>query len=212
MSRLAYRQSALDAAVAAAATTAPRMDAWRREAGATTTVSAADGASVAMLWRIRRRIGEGAMPLLQFVPCDAHAGAGRVAAGCARAAAAMLGRTLLIDARRAATADAVPDAYVSRLYHQCLAGPALCSLISQSIETGGRPGGTFSAIMIDQISPMAGDAACAMAPLCRGSVLVVRAGVTRLHDIRVVAQRLQAVGGLVLGTVLVDAPLPAAVA
>ncbi len=145
------------------------------------------------------------MPLLQFVGCDAETASGRVAAGCAKAAAAMLGRTLLIDARRAGTVDAVPDAYVNRLYHQCLAGPALCKVLSRSVESGGRPAGTFSAIVIDQISPVAGDAVFAMAPLCRGTVLVVRAGVTRLRDIRGLAQRLQAVGGAVLGTVLVGA-------
>ncbi len=209
MSQLAYRPSALDAAVAASQAAAPGTGYLLPRLGSEADAPATDEASVALLWRIRRRIGRDAMPLLQFVPCNAGVGAGPAAAGFARAAAALLGRSLFIDAQRAANSGAVPDAYVRRLYHQCLAGPALCSLLSQSVDSAGRPAGAFSAIVINQMSSESGDGAYAAAPLCRGTVLVVRAGLTQLRQVRHAAQRIEAVGGVILGTVLIDAQAPA---
>ena len=206
-----YRPSALDAAVAACEAASPEGGPWPRMLEPGADVAATHAASVALLWRIRRRIGRDAMPLLQFVPCDLGVGGGAAASGFARAAAVLLGRSLFIDAHRPATAGAVPDAYVRRLYHQCLAGPTLCSLLSQSIDSAGRAAGAFSAIVVDQVSSECGDGACAAAPLCRGTVLVVRAGMTQLRQVRNAAQRIEAVGGVILGTVLIDAPVSARV-
>jgi hypothetical protein len=160
--------------------------------------------SVSLLWRIQRRIGEGAVPIIQFVPCDQFASAAAAAVSFARAAAALMGRTLLIDTHRAMTPELVPDAYINRLYHQSIAGPALCTLLSQVAARTGPQAGSFSAIAIDQASLQAGDGACAVAPLCLATVLVVGAGATRLESIRAAMRRIEAVGGSVLGTVLVE--------
>ncbi len=63
--------------------------------------------------------------------------------------------------------------------------------------------GPFHAIIVDQESLSVGETACAAAPLCRGTVLVVRAGSTQLRDIQGATHRIKAVGGAVLGTLLI---------
>jgi hypothetical protein len=162
-----------------------------------------DTAAVSMVWRMRRRLGQGTPPLLQFVRCAEVKGGGGAILAFSRASASQFGRTLLINARRRAMSEPVPDAFIKRLYHQYLAGPALCTLLSKSIDPEGRMVGPFHAIIVDQESLSVGETACAAAPLCRGTVLVVRAGSTQLRDIQGATHRIKAVGGAVLGTLLI---------
>jgi len=175
-----------------------------QNAGVRTDDLGVDTASVSMVWRMRRRLGDGTPQLLQFVRCAEANGGGRAVLAFARASATQFGRTLLINARRRAMSEPVPDAFVKRLYHQYLAGPALCTLLSKSIGPDGRMAGAFHAIIVDQESLSVGETACAAAPLCRGTVLIVRAGRTQLRDIQGAANRITAVGGVVLGTLLID--------
>lgn len=164
---------------------------------------------LSLLWRIRLHL-RGATPVvLQFVPCTADDAADAVAYAFACATAAMLGRTLLINAHQNLSAEILPDAFTPRLYHQDLGGAALCATLA-------RPDGTaplnaalamFRFLVIDQASPQSSDGgACAAAPFCTGTVLVVRAGATRLDSIKMAAGRIAAIGGTVLGTVLDGVP------
>ena len=165
-----------------------------------------DAAAVSLLWRIRTRISVATPAVVQFSPCAVDGTSAGVAHAFARAAAAAIGRTLLINAREAATPGQLPDAYIPRLYHQSISGDRLFGLLAP--QPGGAivAGGMFNVIVLDQNSPLACGGACVTAPLCTGTILVVEAGATDLAAIRSAVGRIAALGGCVLGAVLAGAP------
>jgi len=165
-----------------------------------------DASAMSLLWRIRTRLTAATPGIVQFAPCAADGSASAVAHGFARAAAMTIGRTLLINAREAATGGPLPDAYVPRLYHQCISGSILFGLLAP--QQGGLcvAGGMFSVIVLDQPSPLAGGGACITAPLCSGTILTVDAGATDLASIKSAAGRITSLGGAIFGAVLAGVP------
>lgn len=161
-------------------------------------------------------------PAVQFVACGAAGGATAIAFGIARATASLVGRTLLLDARldpgtaaaRSLAAAPLPDAFVPRLYHHTLQHtPADLALLysderREVLAALSRP---FRFVAIDAPAPASGPAACALAPLCFGTVLVVQAGHDRSTAIAGTARDLAAIGARVIGVVMDNAPadLPA---
>jgi hypothetical protein len=170
--------------------------------------------SLSLLWRIRCYLPSVTPVVLQFVPCAVQDVADSVACAFARATAATLGRTLLINAREIASAQILPDAFTPRLYHQNLSGAGLYARLAQVgaavLQNGSLT--MFRFLIINHASPLSGDGVCAAAPFCTGTILVVRAGVTDLACIKSAAGRIASIGGTVLGTVLTDAPAWAALA
>jgi hypothetical protein len=165
-----------------------------------------DGAALGLLWRLRGGLAGASPPIVQFAPCSAACAAGAVAHGFARAASAAWGRTLLINAREGEAAGVLPDAFVPRLYHQCLGGAALYAMLSRPGASATPGGGMFDIVVIDQASPFSGEAASITAQLCTGTVLVVQAGVSDLASITAACGRIACMGGAVLGTVLTEVP------
>jgi len=165
-----------------------------------------DVASLNLLSRVRTALDGKAAPVVQFVPCEFGDGRASIAHDFACAAAVALGRTLLIDVVQSQPGELLPDAYVPRLYHQCLSEVGLYSSLSQT--AGGSPsaGGMFRMVVIDQASSLTGDTACVAAPFCTGTVLVIRAGTTKLAGITSMAARIVSAGGLLLGSVIADVP------
>jgi hypothetical protein len=172
-----------------------------------------------LLSRILALSSPGGTHCVQFVACGATGCATGVALAAARAGASILGRSLLINARLELDADnvpdgtggaPVPDAFVPQLYHHRLARrPVDIALLfggarRSALNTLITP---FRFVAIDTPPPNAAPSASALAPLCIGSVLVVRAGVTTRAAIREVAQHLTGAGGKIIGTVLDHAPV-----
>jgi hypothetical protein len=160
---------------------------------------------------------------IQFIACGGERRAGSVAFSVAQAAAVILGRTLVLDARLdlapssmpASNAQGpVPDAFLPQLYHHRLAqrpgdmtlmfGGARLAALNALIAP-------FRFVAVDCPPPALGPATSAMAPLCLGSVLVVGAGAGTREAVREAALQVTSAGGKILGTVLDQAPgdLPA---
>jgi hypothetical protein len=176
----------------------------------------------------------GETPCAQFVATDRAAAATAIAFGTAQAAASLLGRALLLDARldhdaqtrpsaaqsasNAAHGQAagtpIPDAFVPRLYHRALSHRSAdaAMLFGQSRRDVLRAlAAPFRLVIIDAPSPACGPAATALAPFCQCSILVVGAGQSSRAAVRETASRIADAGGRVIGTVLAGAPagLPA---
>ncbi len=156
------------------------------------------------------------VPCVQFLPCGGEAPATPIASGVARAAAALLGRALLLGARMdapphggAADGAALPDAFVPRLYHLRLGqdpadGGVLFGRSRRELLVA--LAAPFRFVAVDGPAPGAGPSASALAPLCAGSVLVVQAGRTTRGAIAAASLQIRESGGRVLGVVLDDAP------
>jgi hypothetical protein len=171
----------------------------------------ADAAAVSLLWRIRANVHAAAPAIVQFVPCSTDGTSAAVAHAFARAAAAAIGRTLLLNVQQVTTTGPLPDAYISRLYHQSVSCNALLSLLVPQPGGACVAGGMFNVIVLDQSSPLGDGGACATAPLCTGTILVVDAGATDLAEIKSAVGRIVSLGGTVLGAVLAGVPISAMV-
>jgi hypothetical protein len=169
-----------------------------------------EAAALALLWRVRGLLTETTPPAVQFVRCPApgaaNGSASAVALAFARAAASLWGRALLIAAREGLSAGVMPDAFVPRLYHQCLGGADLYATLLRPDGMARQSGGMFNVVVIDQALTEPCDFAAMTARLCTGSVLVVQAGLSDLAAIQGAIGRIGAMGGTVLGTVLADIP------
>jgi hypothetical protein len=200
---MAALQAAIDASRTVATSTArPAYTASRQPPAFRDT----DAAAGSLLWRIRTKISVAAPAVVQFSPCSVDGTSAAVAHAFARAAAAAIGRTLLINAREAATPGPLPDAYIPRLYHQSISGDLLFGLLAPQPGAATVAGGMFNVIVLDQSSPLAGGGACVTAPLCTGTILVVEAGATDLAAIKSAVGRIASLGGTILGAVLAGVP------
>jgi Mrp family chromosome partitioning ATPase len=149
-----------------------------------------------------------------------------IALGVTRAAAALVGRTLLVDGWTAlqdhhpyadhaaedgaeATRRVLPDTFVPRLHHYRLGTSASDTkyLFSQAREDAMAPlTASFQFIVIDAPPPSYGPVANALAGACAGCVVVVGAGITRDTDIQNTLRDLRCAGATIMGTILADAP------
>ncbi len=162
-------------------------------------------------------------PCVQFVPCELEINVIAVAVAVARAATAILGRSLLLNAHmdkdgdnagEPSTSEALPDAFVHGLYHYRLAHRALD--LDLLFGRGRRGALTafiepFQFVAINCCSPFASPTCTALATRCSGTVLIVRAGKSSRSLIKEVSLRITRAGGKVTGLVLDEAPekLPA---
>ena len=170
-----------------------------------------------MLSRILSACQPATKPCVQFVACGKHVSASEVTMSACEAAAAILGRSLLVDARigsigeddREHPSSPVPDAFVSGLHHYHLAhslaelrmvlGRDRRNLLNSIVDT-------FPFVAIDSGTPNSCPAASALAPMCNGAVLVVRAGRSDHAAIKDAALQITRAGGRIIGAVLDDAP------
>jgi hypothetical protein len=113
---------------------------------------------------------------------------------------------LLIVAREGQSADMLPDAFIPRLYHQCLDRAALCAMLLRPDEAAQPASRMFNILIVDHTTADAGDWVGMTAQFCSGTVLVVQAGWSDLTSIQGAIGRIGAMGGTVLGTVLADVP------
>lgn len=181
--------------------------------GMSADVAPLDDPGARLLEQVLVRCRADATPTILLLPC--HGSALLVGGRLAAAAAALLGRTLLADAaggdenslpaHRLATRR---DARVPALHHTTISA----SVIDQ-IRTGQPIANEFEAIsrafrLVAIVCAAAGASAqaLALAPLCSGTLLLVQAGQTRLADVAAAARSVAAAQGVVLGTVLTEAP------
>jgi hypothetical protein len=213
-------QGLIDAGQAGCESTGPSFSTLSPELGSASTRKAVHGADprfATLLGTILAHATGGETACVSFVACGPHARATRVALGTAMAASGR-GRALLLDARLSPgnaqgpsgpAATPLPDAFTPRLFHHRLTegcgGLALLFGASrrQALAALCAP---FGFVAIDAPSPADAPAASALAPLCLGAVLVVRAGISTEASIRDAALRLQDAGARVLGAVLDQAP------
>lgn len=160
-------------------------------------------------------------PCIMFIACDGSDGATAPAMGTAQAAASLLGRSLLLDARlnrigpaQRARADTphgtpIPDAFMPRLYHRALSHNAsdIALLFGTArAEALAALASPFRFVAIEAPPPASGPAAAALAPCCGGVVLVVSAGRCCLNAVKSTAAQIIASGGHVVGSILSGAP------
>ena len=157
-------------------------------------------------------------PCIQFVGCGSEISASAVTLAILQVAAAALGPSLLLNAcigvspeiDESLPPDPVSDAFIAGLYHRRLVqdsagfdllfGRGRRSTLTQIIAP-------FHFIAVDSPAPHLGPATTALAPMCSGTVLVVRAGASRLAEIKEAALHITRAGGRVLGSVLDYAPV-----
>ena len=174
--------------------------------------------SAIMLARILSACLPSTKPCVQFITCGENAIASSVALSACKAAATILGRSLLLNARmeldgqESASPSRVPvaDAFVAGLYHHQLA----CSDADLGLMFGrerrilldGVTNG-FRFTAIDSGTPNAGPASAALAPMCNGTILVVQAGRSNQAAIKDAALQITRAGGRIIGSVLDEAPI-----
>ena len=177
-----------------------------------------DGPAAMLLARLLDVVSASTKPCIQFVACGNVVGASTVAMAASQAAASILGRSLLIDARLDCAADenieapqsvSLPDAFVQGLYHHrlthctsdisLLLGPNRQRLLATLIAP-------FQFIAIDARAPCEGPVGTALAAMCSATVLIVRAGESSHGAIKDAARHITRAGGKVIGSVLEDAP------
>ena len=162
-------------------------------------------------------------PCIQFVSCEQEINVIAVAVAVARAAAAILGRSLLLNAQmdkdgdnagEPSRSEAVPDAFVHGLYHYQLAHRAVdLDLLFGRSRRGALTAyiEPFQFVAVYCCSPFASPTCTALATMCSGTVLIVRAGKSSRNLIKEVSLHITRAGGRVIGLVLDEAPekLPA---
>jgi hypothetical protein len=170
-----------------------------------------DRAAVALLGRLLILKPPVGTPIFQLAACLAGEQVADVAAALAQAAAVLVGRTLLVrgDApligrfHPAIRADKpLSDAFLPGLYHFGMdAGAATGALLDGAARAEGLVAiaSQFRVVVVESCDCTA---SIALAPLCTGTVLVVRAGRTPVAAVRAAAAWIEAAGGQVLGTVL----------
>ena len=210
--------SAVDAIISAGRDSKAQASKPDQAAGAIITARkpAETSAAALTLSRILAATLAGAKPCVQFVSCSAGSGVS-AAVSISEAAANILGPTLLLDARMQDNGDVeasqrnepVPDGFIPGLHHHHLAHDS-CGL---DMLFGRARRGAFTALIapfrfvaIDSQSPKNGVAVTALAPMCTGTVLVVRAGRSSHADIKDAALHITRAGGRVIGSILDDAP------
>ncbi len=178
----------------------------------------------ALLNRVLGRIGLVTTPMIQLMPCIPDERASDIALSLAVAAAANLGRALLIDVTHVAVqttqagsaASALMtarDVFVPALHHAHI-GPFLLDRrngndnIQHTLAAAAK---SFRLLVLDCPSAKASPESLALAHLCSGTVLIVHAGRTRIADVLAASREIESAGGRVLGTVLTQVPqrLPA---
>jgi hypothetical protein len=170
-----------------------------------------DRAAVALLGRLLVVRPHNETPIYQLAACSAGEDAADVAAGLAHAAAVLIGRTLHIRSYAPLTGRlhlAIPadkplsDAFLPGLYHFRMdAGVAIGALLDGVIGPKGLAAiaSQFRVVVVESCDCAA---SMALASVCTGTVLVVRAGCTPVAAVRAAAAWIEAAGGQVLGTVL----------
>ncbi len=148
-----------------------------------------------------------------------------IALGVTRAAAGLVGRSLLVDGWTALperhqwaaefagdASDAphrvLPDVFVPRLHHYRVgAGATHADLLFSPSRDAALAALTasFQFVAIDTSPPCWGPAANALARYCSGCVVVVGAGITRQADMQNTLRDLRCAGANIMGTILADA-------
>jgi hypothetical protein len=184
--------------------------------------------AVALLGEVLSRMTTSELPIVQFIPATAGHTCGDVARDFAIAAVARLGRTLLVAADPGCSAEPgaphpvawrvpergrfkpsglVPDPMISGLYHMRLQGGAAeaAKLAIESQAGWNAAAADFRMVVIESLSPSRSPETLLMSPACRGAVLTVLAGVTRLAEVEAAARQIGNAGGILLGCVLHEA-------
>ena len=136
-----------------------------------------------------------------------------------QAAAKALGRSLLLDAQlEQESSDAseltgcgpVPDAFVHELYHYRLANRASdLDLLFGRSRRGALMNmvAPYNFVAVSSRAPGAAPTSTALASMCTGTILVVRAGQSSQGSINEASLHIIRAGGRVIGTVLDEAPV-----
>ena len=170
-----------------------------------------------ILSRIMTETSSPNKPCVQFVACGEHVRASTVAMAASQAAASILGRSLLLNARMEDDGQddgshqdgPVPDSFVPGLYHHHIARSAAdLDLLFGRNRRGALTNmiAPFQFVAIDSRSPRAVPAGTALAAMCTGTVLVVRAGESSHSAIREAALHITRAGGRIIGSILDEAP------
>lgn len=181
-----------------------------------------------LLSEVMSRLHASDLQLLQFIPASPAGDCGDVARAFAIASVAGLGRTLLIaagpDGARAHGSHPAsrqipqhgagrgygiaPDPAITGLYHMRLQGgaPEMARIAGSPQHAWAGRMADFRMLVVASASPDWYPETLLICPFCRGSVLTVAAGLTRLDELQATARQLQQAGGVLLGTVLHDAP------
>ena len=187
---------------------------WRP--GASASTCSVQSCAMTLLSHIVSRVPAESKPCIQFVACGDHAQTSSVAAATAKAAATRLGRTLLLAASpddptagtsAENTQQPLPDSFTPGLHHYCLGAQALWF----TGETRSRLTSVISPFRFAAIDCCAlsdDPSAAALAPLCCGTILVVRAGASSHAAIRQTSLHITRAGGSIIGSVLEDAFVP----
>jgi hypothetical protein len=194
--------------------------------------------AITLLSEIMARLHGLDMPVIQFIQISPEPDAAEVAVSFAQASATCLGRTLLarlgvselqyqpsaavkgsvatVTRRRTRkvdpdTLDIVPDSAVAGLCHARLgsdygdASHATRALPESWLDNVALD---FRLVVIGSDAPERCPAALDLATRCHGSILVTTAGKTSLPQSRGVIRQVQLAGGVILGSVLHNAPPP----
>jgi len=169
------------------------------------------------------------LPLVQFVPVNTAPSVSReVAYGFSVAAIEGFGRTLLLTMRgeeaaapefslwgklrkpEQRTDPLVPDPAIAGLYHRRVDAHAASAVrLGQGPISYWASGNQAFRMIVADCSPVGEcPASLAFAVRAHASILVVLAGVTRPHDVRMAARQIRGAGGVVAGTILHGARHP----
>jgi uncharacterized protein Veg len=152
-------------------------------------------------------------PRIQFMACGKAAATKSIALATATIAT-QVGRSLLLDAsfgRRRENSKAevsnepVPDTFVPELYHYVLEKNAL-SLIREGRALFWNIFLPFQFVAIDSGDAAENPTGMALAPLCSGTILVVRAAASPYAAVKHAHMQIVNSGGNVIGLILEHAP------
>jgi hypothetical protein len=169
-------------------------------------------AAQALLAAVLGRLSGKRPHLLQFLSFEDGPAVDITRAFCV-AAAERVGRVLqaefLPDALVAGGDRIVPDSAIARLYHGCI---SLCSLDvvrhgrSALLQAVDADPDDYDMVVADIRYTNGSLENSNLSSAFNGTILVVRAGMTTLSEVRTAVSAVQHAGGLVLGAVLADVP------
>lgn len=159
--------------------------------------------SAAML-DIVRATGDICPAVIHVIFCGDCGDAAALLVAMGRAAAPVLGRTLLatVSAHGGARSHAAADSDIAQLYHRELPLRGFLQAITQMETPHGGEFGAFEAILVSALPAQDAGMALAVSPYCTGSIVVVWAGRTKLPAIRSLCAGLHGRGARVLGSLL----------
>jgi hypothetical protein len=154
-------------------------------------------------------------PIYQLASCSVDDDVSDLATGLAQASAVLVGRTLFVRIEAPLlgrlhpalpTNGPILDAFLPRLHHFRIDAGVAAGMLPDGPARQDRLVTLASQFRLIVVASTDCATSMALAPLCTGTVLVVRAGRTQLASVRATAAGIVASGGRILGTVLGMAP------